>query len=139
MEALPPLLEQIAWLGLLALPVATVAWTVTHEEIFRETREWLERRARSSESLARRKFFYLFTCEYCFSHWVSLLFVALAQFRLLIPDWRGYLVAFFALAGMANVYLSLFGLLRQQLKHETMEARKDEREIENGEAEDEKN
>lgn len=129
MDALAPLVHQIAWLALLGLPVATIAWTVTHEEIFREPREWCERRARGGRTLLRRKFFYLFTCEYCFSHWVSLFFVALTGFQLLISDWRGYVIGFFALVGMANLYLSLYGLLRQQLKHETLEAKKDEQEV----------
>jgi hypothetical protein len=129
-DALAPLVHQLAWLALLGLPVATIAWTVTHEEIFREPREWCERRSRGSATLFGRKFFYLFTCEYCFSHWVGLLFVALTGFRLLLPDWRGYLIGFFALVGMANIYLTFYGLLRQQLKHETMEAKKDEQEVE---------
>ena len=130
MDALVPLVHQLIWLALLALPVATVAWTVTHEEIFREPREWCERRSETCDTWWKRKFFYLFTCEYCFSHWVGLFFVLLTGFRLLVPDWRGYLIAFFALAGMANVYLTLYGLLRQQLKHETFEAKKDEQEVE---------
>ena len=32
---------QIIWLFVLALPIATISWTVTHEEIFREAREYL--------------------------------------------------------------------------------------------------
>ena len=31
-----PLLSQIIHLFLIAIPVACIAWTVTHEEIFRE-------------------------------------------------------------------------------------------------------
>jgi hypothetical protein len=31
--------QQIAWLLVLALPLASVTWTITHEEIFRELRE----------------------------------------------------------------------------------------------------
>ena len=37
---------QLFWLFILALPVACVAWTVTHEEVFREPREYCERRSR---------------------------------------------------------------------------------------------
>jgi hypothetical protein len=130
LDVLAPLVHQLAWLALLGLPVATIAWTVTHEEIFREPRAWCERRSRTCRSLLGRKFFYLFTCEYCFSHWVGLFFVALTGFRLLLPDWRGTLIGYFALVGMANIYLTFYGLLRQQLKHETMEAKKDEQEVE---------
>ena len=35
-----PFLTQLTWLFVLALPVASIAWTITHEEIFREPREW---------------------------------------------------------------------------------------------------
>jgi len=30
------LLEQTGWLFLLAIPVASISWTITHEEVFRE-------------------------------------------------------------------------------------------------------
>ena len=37
---------QILWLFLLALPIACVAWTVTHEEVFREPREYCVERSK---------------------------------------------------------------------------------------------
>lgn len=37
-------------------------------------------------------------------------------------DWRGYLIAFFALVWIANVYMSLFGWMRQELKSEKLTA-----------------
>jgi len=33
------LAQQIVWLFVLAIPVACVAWTVTHEDVFREPRD----------------------------------------------------------------------------------------------------
>ena len=39
------LTDQIAYLFILALPIASVAWTVTHEEVFREPREWCVRQS----------------------------------------------------------------------------------------------
>lgn len=42
---------------------------------------------------------------------------------MLYEDWRGYLVSFFALVFVANVYMSLFGYLRQSLKSEKIEAK----------------
>ena len=83
----------------------------------RELREWCERRSRSVAAY-RRKFFYLFTCEYCFSHYVSAFFVALTGFRLLLNDWRGLVIAWFALVWVANLYMSLFGRLRLDIKRE---------------------
>jgi hypothetical protein len=120
---------QIVWLFVLAIPVATISCTVTHEEVFREAREFLVRRSRSARSIYRRKFFYLFTCEFCLSHWVTLLFVAFTGFRLLLHDWRGYVIAFFALVWVANQYMSLYGRLRLDLKRERVEIRATEREV----------
>jgi len=113
--------QQIVWLFVLALPVATVAWTVTHEEIFREAREYCASRSERCRTLVQRKFFYIFTCEYCFSHYVVAFFLVLTGYRLLLDDWRGYLISFFAVAGMANVYLSLFGRLRVDIKSERLD------------------
>src|ERR1044072_5650723 len=118
---MPPLHEQIIWLFVLAIPIACVAWTVTHEEFFREPREYCERCSRESSSLLRRKFFYLFTCEYCFSHYVAAFFVAITGYRLLFTDWRGYLIAGLALVWIANVYMSGFGRLRLDIKRERIE------------------
>lgn len=117
-----PLLSQIIYLFLIAIPVACVAWTVTHEEIFREPREYCQKICSSSQPILKRKFFYLFTCEYCFSHYISLIFLIITQYKLLYDDWRGYLLAFFALVWIANWYMSLFGYLRQSLKVEKIEA-----------------
>jgi hypothetical protein len=126
--------RQIVWLVVLAVPIACVAWTVTHEEVFREPREYCARRSRDGRSLAGRKFFYLFTCEYCFSHYVTLAFLLVTRFRLLFDDWRGYLVAFFALVAVANVYMSSFGRLRQEVKAEGLEAKAKEKILERVEA-----
>ncbi len=78
---LMPLSSQIAYLFLLAIPIACAAWTVTHEEVFREPREWCKARSQNWRPLVARKFFYLFTCEYCFSHYVAALFLILTRFR----------------------------------------------------------
>lgn len=112
---------QIVTLFLLAIPVACVAWTVTHEEVFREPREFCVERSRSCRQWYKRKFFYLFTCEYCFSHYVTALFLAVTRFKLLYADWRGYLVAFFALVWIANQYMSVYNRLRLDIKGEKIE------------------
>lgn len=120
---------QVAWLFILALPIACVAWTVTHEEVFREPREYCASRCKNG-NVFERKFFYLFTCEYCFSHYVTVLFLLLTGYKLLIDDWRGYIIAGFALVWIANVYMSLFGLLRQNVKKEKTEITLMEKEVE---------
>jgi len=65
----------LVWLFALAIPIACVAWTVTHEEIFREPREYCKRECQEARSVLKRKFFYLFTCEFCFSYYVTILFL----------------------------------------------------------------
>src|SRR5215510_2101312 len=57
---------QIIWLFVLALPVAAITWTVTHEEVFEEPRSYCLLQSQSSRRLLQRKFFFVFTCEYCF-------------------------------------------------------------------------
>ena len=120
-ESLPVLSTQITLLFVLALPVASIAWTVTHEEIFREPREWAEHRHRSATNVLSRKFFYLFTCEYCFSHYVAAAVVALTEFRLGHDGWQGFGIALFGLVWVANVYMSLYSRLRLDIKHENVE------------------
>lgn len=113
--------HQVITLFLLALPVACIAWTVTHEEIFRETREFCKRKSEECSKLYQRKFFYLFTCEYCFSHYVTLFLLLLTGFKMVYDDGRGYIISFFALVWIANIYMTAFGILRQMLKVEKLE------------------
>jgi len=115
------MMQQTAWLFLLAIPIACVAWTVTHEEVFREPRQYCSNRCKTGKTLLERKFFYLFTCEYCFSHYVTVAFLFLTNYKLLMNDWRGYLIAGFALVWIANVYMSIFSLLQQAIKKEKTE------------------
>lgn len=120
---------QIVWLVVLALPVACVAWTVTHEEVLSEPREWCLRRSESARGWMTRKLFYLFTCEYCFSHYVAALAVAVTGFRLLMQNWIGYVIAWLALVWVANQYMSLYGHLRLDIKKERVEIKEIEQEV----------
>jgi hypothetical protein len=113
--------RQLFSLFVLAIPIASIAWTVTHEELFREVREWCAARSRSCQRLIERKLFYVFTCEYCFSHYITALFLWIADYKLLFDDWRGYLVAGFSLVWVANLYMSLFARLRLDIKEERLE------------------
>lgn len=129
-----PLSQQVAFLFLLALPVACVAWTVTHEEVFREPRDYCKDRSEQSRRFYTRKFFYLFTCEYCFSHYVALFFLGIAQYKLLLPDWRGYLIGFFALVWVANVYMNIYSRIRLDIKKERTEIALEEKAAESMDA-----
>lgn len=128
--------QQVINLFLLALPIACIAWTVTHEEIFKEPRDYCVKKSQACRKLLERKFFYLFTCEYCFSHYITLIFLIITKYHLVFDDWRGYLIGGFALVWMANIYMSIFGLVRVGLKKEKMEA--DIKEVELKEVKDEK-
>jgi hypothetical protein len=112
---------QLVWLLVLAAPVACVAWTVTHEEIFAEFHALCVKRSRTSRGLFTRKFFYVFTCEYCFSHYVAAAAIAVTGFRLLAPGWTGLVIAWLAAVWIANVYMSLFVRLRLDIKRERVE------------------
>ena len=117
---------QFAYLFLLALPIACASWTVTHEEVFREPREFCKNQSEQCRGLVLRKFFYLFTCEYCFSHYVTLIFLYITRFTLLYAGWRGYLIAWLALVWVANIYMSVFNRLRLEIKHENVKIATDQ-------------
>jgi hypothetical protein len=120
---------QLTWLVILAIPVACIAWTVTHEEVFREPRQYCQRESTQSRSRLRQKFFYLFTCEFCFSHYVAAGVLFVVRFKLLYVDWRGYFIAFFALVWIANQYMSIYNRLRLDIKHEQVEIKADEQKV----------
>jgi hypothetical protein len=113
--------RQLAFLFVLAIPIASISWTVTHEELFRELRDWCAAKSKSCQRLVSRKLFYLFTCEYCFSHYVTVFFLFITRYKLLFDDWRGYLIAGFSLVWLANVYMSFFGRLRLEIREDRME------------------
>ena len=115
--------SQIFELIILSIITASIAWTVTQEEIFREPREYCADKSRECKNFFERKFFYVFTCEYCFSHWVTLLILILTGFKLLIDDWRGYVLAFFAIPWLANQWMSIYRRLRVGIKHENLQAK----------------
>ena len=122
--------QQVSTLFLLAIPIACIAWTVTHEEIFREPREYCERCSKQRRHLLARKFFYVFTCEYCFSHYVTLFFLVFTGYQLLYDNWLGYVVAGFSLVWVANFYMSIYNLLRTDIKKEKIHTKLKEVELE---------
>ena len=121
--------EQIIHLFILAIPIACVAWTVTHEEIFVELRQFCIKKCKEGKTIFSRKLFYPFTCEYCFSHYVTILMLIITRYTLLFTDWRGYLISGFALVWVANIYMSLFGLLRVDIRLQRVETEEVELEI----------
>lgn len=112
------MITQPYWFFILAIVVACISWTVTKEEIFREPRAYCTTKSKSCGSIWKRKFFYVFTCEYCFSHYVTLLLIILTDYKLLYQNWIGYLIAGFTIVFMANIYMSLYNIIRIDLKKE---------------------
>lgn len=124
------LLQQVAYLFLIALPIASVSWTVTHEEIFREPREYCQRCSQQHPRFLARKFFYIPTCEYCFSHYVTIVFLLITRFHLIFPDWRGTLMAFFSLPFIANIYIGLFAQTKLEARKDRVTAKVIQEELE---------
>ena len=116
--------EQIYWLVILSVVAASIAWTITQEEVFREWRDVCKEKSETCRGIAQRKFFYVWTCEYCFSHWVTLVLLIITGYKLLFDDWRGYLIAFFAVPWVANQLMSLYRMIRVDIKHENLLAEK---------------
>lgn len=112
---------QVLSLFIIALPIASLSWTITHEEVLREFRELCVAESKTQRHLYLRKFFYLFTCEFCLSHYVAVVFLIVTRYKLLFTDWRGYLIAGFSLVWVANVYMGLFGRIRLDLRKERAE------------------
>ena len=102
---------------ILAIPIACIAWTFTHEAVLREFQEFCKVRSNTG-GWFRRKLFYLFTCEYCLSHYVTALFLVITRFKLVFPDWRGYVISLFSLVWVANQYISIYDRLRLDIKRE---------------------
>ena len=119
--ATQPLAGQILSLFVLAIPVACISWTITHEEIFREIHEFCVERSRRCRRLYQRKFFFALTCEYCLSHYVTALLLIITRYQLLFDAWRGYLIAGFSLVWIANFYMAIFGRLRLEIKSQKLE------------------
>jgi hypothetical protein len=120
---------QVAWLLVLGIPVACISWSVTHEEVFREPRQYCQRECERAKGFVRRKFFYLFTCEYCFSHYVAAGVLVVARFKMLFPDWRGWFVALFALVWIANQYMSIYNRLRLDIQDKQVEIKATEQKV----------
>ncbi|WP_432711864.1 hypothetical protein [Pedobacter sp.] len=122
--------HSIYWLFILAIPIACITWTVTHEEVFREPREYCVKRSQIEKHIFKRKFFYMLTCEYCFSHYVTAFMLILTGYQLFLTDWRGYLIAGFALVWIANIYMSLYNIIRIDLKKNKIIVKKEEQAVE---------
>jgi len=46
----------------------------------------------------------------------------ITKYHLLYDDWKGYLVGGFSIVWIANIYMSIYGRIRVNLKKERIEA-----------------
>ena len=129
-----PGVRELILLFILPIPIASITWTITHEELFRELRDWCERKSTSCRGLYQRKFFYVFTCEYCFSHYVVLATLLVTHYWLFYDDWRGYLISGFSLVWIANIYMSFYGRIRLDIRRERVEIAAQQKDVESAEA-----
>ena len=53
----------------------------------------------------------------------------ITKYQLLYLDWRGYLVSGFSLIWIANIYMSLFFLIRTDLKNDGLDSKIKESEL----------
>lgn len=44
---------QVVWLLVLSIPIACIAWTVTHEEVFRAPRNYCQEQSKHAKNLSR--------------------------------------------------------------------------------------
>ena len=65
-------------------------------------------------------------CEYCLSHYIAIFFLAISRFTLLLPGWRGFLIALFSLVWIGNFYMGLYGRLRLDIKSTKIDVKKEE-------------
>ena len=52
------------------------------------------------------------------------------RYKLLLDDWRGYILSAFAVVAVANLYMSSFARLRQEVKSEKLDAKTKEEVLE---------
>jgi hypothetical protein len=50
-------------------------------------------------------------------------------FKLLLPDWRGYLISGFSLVWIANIYMGLYCLIKADIKEERVKTEIEEKEL----------
>ena len=122
---------QVINLFLLALPIACISWTWTHEELFKEARELLKGLGNEKHSFLRRKFVYILSCEYCFSFYVTAFILILTNYQLIFSDWRGYFIAELSLVWVANLYMNIHFALRIDIRKKGAEAKIEEKSLGN--------
>ena len=101
-----------------ALAIASIATTITRAKVFRWLRVWI---ADKSEFWGD-----LFSCPYCFTHWLSIAYILLCQQEVCVTAtgfwWLDGIVSIFAVVTAAAVVIN-FGLLPMfdKSEHDTLQ------------------
>lgn len=135
-------MDAICLMILHALPVAWLAWTLTHEEIFRDWWEFCSKVSKEHKQrldqmrqtpgtypLPRRvkhwalhKLCFLFTCEYCVSFWVNGVVNLVTGFSVAYDGWQGRALAVFGVPWIAVLMMDVHQRLRVEIRKERAEA-----------------
>jgi hypothetical protein len=115
------MMAQVVWGLIIAFPVAICSWTIAKEEVFAWLRwlchkalDWGDRHGLCGKIAAKP--FYMPTCEFCTSFWVTFFFVdVVTPFRMLTTGWKGWMVGEFFVMAWANVYMSIYSRIRVEI------------------------
>jgi len=109
------LTTNVLFLFILAMPIASIAWTVTHEEVVGEFRDYCI--VESKTTTLPQFFLSLPAINFCIQ----------AEAPKREPSgWRGHLIAGFSLVSIANMYMGIFGGIRLDIRKERAEIAVDE-------------
>ena len=61
---------------------------------------------------------------------MAALLLVITRFKLLFPDWRGYVVSLFSLVWVANHSIGIYNRLRLDIKHEHVSISAEQKQIE---------
>ena len=55
--------------------------------------------------------------------------LGITRFQLLFDGWRGYLIAWFSLVWIANIYMAIFGRLRLEIQSQRLDIEEEKRQL----------
>ena len=114
---------QLVWLSTLSIPVACVAWTLTHEEVF-VSRTSIAKSKRGKPRICSPASVFTYSLANIVSATTPPSFFPSFTVQIVTVqtlDWRGYLIAFCSLVWVSNQYISVYNHLRLDIRHEQVE------------------
>jgi hypothetical protein len=94
---------EVVWLSLVT---SSISYTVTETKLFKTPREWVQKKWSRGE---------VFSCGYCFGHWVAFALVAIYRPRLFEIWWPlDYLLTALVIAWLSGIQWVLMCFLMQK-------------------------